>query len=128
MATRKHDTYSEANYTVRREHCTPPTTAGATTEGAKFRQFQKFKLKAVHAYVVTAGTATTHGYDVYRGTTSVGTIALSTSTAGSSASSATLNLDVASMQQISVKSLADATGVAQIVYEYETQSDAAQTV
>jgi hypothetical protein len=128
MATQKHATYSEANCAVRREHCTPPTTAGATTEGAKFRQFQKFKLKAAHAYVVTAGTTTGHGYDVYRGTTSVGTIALGTSTAGSSASSATLNLEVSSMQQVSVKSLADATGVAQIVYEYEMLPDGVATV
>lgn len=120
--------YSEGNSSVRREHCCPPTTAGATTEGSKFRQFQKFKLKAAHVVVVTAGTATTHGYDIYHGTTSIGTIALSTSTAGTVGHSATLNEVVASMEQVSAKSLADATGVGQIVYEYEVLHDAAQTV
>lgn len=128
MATAKQYTYSDANSTIRREHCTPPTTAGATTEGAKFRAFQKLRLKAAHAVVVTAGTAAGHGYDVYHGTTSIGTIALSTSTASTIASSATLNRTVASLEQMSVKSLSDATGVAQIVYEFEVLPDAVQTV
>lgn len=115
--------YDEANFTVRREHACPPTSAGATTEGAKFRQFQKFLLKRAHAAVITAGTAAGHGYDVYVGTTSVGTIALGTSGTNVTASSAVLNQNVSSLQQVSVKSLADATGVAQIVYEYEMQQD-----
>lgn len=128
MATKKHHTYSEANATIRREHCCPPTTAGATTEGSKFRQFQKFRLKAAHAVVVTAGTNAGHGYDIYHGTTSIGTIALGTAAAGSTGSSGTLDRAVASLEQVSAKSLVDATGVAQIVYEYETASDAVQTV
>lgn len=119
--------YDSPNSVIRREN-SQITVAGATTEGAKYRHFQQIKLKAVHAAVITAGTATTHGYDVYRGTTSVGTIALGTSTAGATADSATLNLTVTTMQQISVKSLADATGVAHIVYEFEVLPDAVQTV
>lgn len=111
--------YDSPNQVVRREQAMPPTTAGATTEGAKFRQFQEFKLKKVHAAVITAGTAAGHGYDVYRGTTSVGTIALGTNGTNVAASSALLDLVYTSFQQLSVKSLADATGVAQIVYEYE---------
>lgn len=118
--------YDGPNSTVRREAAFI-TVAGATTEGAKFRQFQAFKLKAVHAAVITAGTATTMGFDVYRGTTSVGAIAISTATAGSNFNSAALNLEVASMQQISVKSLADATGVAHILYEYEMLPSAQMT-
>lgn len=119
--------YDNPDFLIRREHCAPPTTAGATTEGAKFRHFQAMKLKKVHAAVITAGTATDHGFDVYHGTTSVGTITLGTSTAGSSASSAALNLDVASMAQVSVKSLADVVGVAQIVYEFEVRPDAVES-
>jgi hypothetical protein len=128
MATSKIATYSDPNCIVRKEACMPPTTAGATTEGAKFRAFQKFRLKAVHVGVITAGTSTAHGYDIFRGTTSVGTITVGTAAAHTTASSSTLNLDVAAMQQISVKSLADVVGVAQIVYEYETQADAVATV
>ena len=118
--------YDDPDYQIRRESA-HITVAGATTEGAKFRQFQAFRLKAVHAAVITAGTATTHGYDVYHGTNSIGTIALSTSAAGVVAHSATLNETVATMEQVSVKSLADAAGVAHIVYEYETLPSAVQT-
>ncbi len=127
LTTKLAGSYSDPNKIVRREHFAT-SVAGATTEGAKFRSFQKFKLKAVRAVVVTAGTATTHGYDVYNGTTSIGTIALSTSTAGSSAESGLLNASVASLGQISVKSLADATGVAHILYEYEVDQDAVNTL
>jgi hypothetical protein len=118
--------YDDPDFLVRRE-VEKITTAGATTEGAKFRSFQATRLKKVHAAVITAGTATTHGYNVFHGTTSIGTIALSTSAAGVVASSALLNETVASMEQVSVKSLADATGVAQIVYEYEVTPDAVQS-
>ncbi len=118
--------YADANATVRRE-ADRITVAGATTEGAKFRSFQKAKLVKVHAAVITAGTAAGHGYNVFQGTTSVGAIALGTSAAGVVASSAELNLDIASMEQVSVKSLADTVGVAHIVYEYEVQHDALQS-
>lgn len=117
--------YDSPNSTVRREFCSPIAAAGATTESNKFRSFQAMRLKKVHATVVVAGTATTHGYNVFKGTTSVGAIALSTSTAGVSASSGALNVDFPTMEQLSVKSLADATGSAQIVYEYEVSHDAA---
>lgn len=115
--------YSDPNYTVRRE-VDRITIAGATTEGAKFRSFQALKLKKVHAAVITAGTATTHGYNVFHGTTSVGAIALSTSTAGAVASSAMLDREVASLEQVSVKSLADATGVAHIIFEFDVSPSA----
>lgn len=118
--------YDDPDFQIRRE-ADRITIAGATTEGAKFRSFQAMRLKKVHATVITAGTATTHGYDVYHGTTSIGTIALSTSTAGANASSALLDRAVPSREQVSVKSLADAVGVAHIVYEYEITSDAVQS-
>lgn len=118
--------YSDPNFTVRRESC-HTTVAGATTEGAKFRSFQAMRLKKVHAAVITAGTNAGHGLDVYHGTTSIGTIALGTSAAGVVAHSATLNETVATMEQISVKSLVDATGVAQVVYEFEITPDAVAT-
>lgn len=127
MTTVAQHTYSQSNANVRREY-TAVAAAGATTEACKFRSFQKFKLKAVHACVITAGTATTQGYDIYHGTTSIGTIALSTSAAGVVGHSAVLDRAVATMEQVSVKSLADATGSAQIVYEYVVDHDAVQTV
>lgn len=115
--------YSDPNFTVRRES-QAITSAGATTEGCKFRAFQALRLKKVHFAVITAGTSSVHGYDVYHGTTSIGNCVLSTSTAGVVGHSALLNETVASMEQISVKSLADATGVAHVVYEFEITPDA----
>lgn len=118
--------YDDPNFAIRRE-VEKITVAGATTEGAKFRSFMKMRLKKVHAAVITAGTADAHGYDVYHGTTSIGTIAVGTATAGSAAHSATLNRTVDTMEQVSVKSLADVVGVAHIVYEFEVVPDAVET-
>lgn len=119
--------YDSPDFTIRREQCMTPAAAGATTESNKFRHFQAIRLKKVHAAVITAGTSTAHGYNVFQGTTSVGAITLGTSAAGAVASSALLNLDVASMEQLSVKSLADVVGVAQIVYEFEVRPDAVES-
>lgn len=119
--------YDAPDYAIRREHCCPPTSAGATTEGSKFRHFQAIKLKKAHVTVITAGTSTAHGYDLYHGTTSVTTIALSTSAAGSVAHTALLNRDIGSLEQLSAKSLADTVGVAQVTYEFEVRPDAVES-
>lgn len=118
--------YSDPDYTIRREH-PQQTVAGATTEGAKFRHFQKMRLKKAHTAVTVAGTSTAHGLDIYHGTTSIGTIALGTSVAGSIAHSALLERIVDSMEQISVKSLADVVGTALVVWEYEVLPDAVKS-
>lgn len=124
--------YEDPDFQIRREHFAGEAGGGATTEYGKFRSFQAARLKKVHLAVTTAGTATTHGFDIYRGTTSVGTIALGTATAvgdagGISASSAVLDLGMASGQQISVKSLADVVGKAHVIYEYEVLPSAVQS-
>lgn len=119
--------YDNPNNTVRREHHAGEAGGGATTEYGKFNSFQKMKLKKVHAVVTTAGTAAGHGFGVYHGTTSIGAIALSTSAAGVTASSGALDTTVASMAQVSVKSLADVVGKAHIVYEYEVLPEAVQS-
>jgi hypothetical protein len=120
--------YADPNFNVRREAAFI-TVAGATTEGAKFRSFQKIKLKKVHFAVITAGAAGTHGYRVYHGATAIGAnVVLGTAAAGTTGATATLDEVVGSMEQISVKSLDDITGVAHVVYEYEVEHDAVQTV
>ncbi|MGH8761157.1 MAG: hypothetical protein ACREVZ_04720 [Burkholderiales bacterium] len=116
--------YDSPNYTVRNEQFSGEAGGGATTEYMRFRRFQKMRIKAVHAVVTVAGTTTGHGFDIYHGTTSKGTLpVLGTSAAGVTASNATIDFDVASLEQVSVKSLADATGKAHIVYEYENTQD-----
>lgn len=124
MAT-KIDDYCDPNYNITRDHCSIAGGA-ATTAYAKFISFAATRLKAIHAKVVTAGTATTHALNAYIGTASVGAIALSTSTAGVTA---TLLLDepVPSLETVEVRTGADATGVAIVTYEYEYQNGAAVT-
>jgi len=108
--------YDSPEYAVNREY-TGAATAGATTEFAKFRTFVAATLLNAAAVVVTAGTSSVHGYDVYVGTSSVGTIPLGTKTAGESVSVA-INAAVPALGQFSVKSLADAAGVAAIIFNY----------
>ena len=119
--------YDDANSAVRREAFAGEAGGAATTEYTKFRSFQAAKLKKVHAVVTTAGTTTAHGLGVYHGTTSVGSITLGTSAAGSGATSATLDRTIASYEQLSVKTLADATGKAHVIFEYEVTPDAVKT-
>jgi len=116
--------YSDPNFTVRREAAVPPTTAGATTEGAKFRSFQAMRLKKAHFGVTIAGTATDHGYNIFHGTTSIGAVVVGTGAIGAAVHSAALDETVGSMEQVSVKSLADVVGAVQVVYEYEVTPDA----
>lgn len=120
--------YDSPNATVRRE-ATGQTEAGgaATTEYAKFASFQKMKLKKAHALITTAGTVTGHGFDVYSGTSSLGSILCGTEAALTNASSDALDTAVAAMGQVSVKSLADTAGKAIIVYEFEVDHDAVKS-
>lgn len=115
--------YDSPGYTVRNEQWAGEAGGGATTEYDKFRRFQKMRVKAYHAVVSVAGTTTGHGFDLYHGTTSKGSIVLGTSAAGVTGSDAAVDFDVASLEQVSVKSLADATGKAWIIYEYENLHD-----
>jgi len=120
--------YADPNATIRREHCVSVEAGGAaTTEYAKFRSFQRMRIKKVHFAATVAGTNAGHGFGIYSGTTSVGSISLGTSTANTEVSSSALDIIVEPMDQVSVKSLVDATGKAQVVYEYEVLHDAVQS-
>lgn len=122
----KQKQYTDPDYNISRDHCPGEVGGAATTAYGKFHAFAATKLKAVHARVTTAGTATTHKLDVYIGTTSVGTIPLSTNTAGYTAS-ALIGSNVDSLQGVEVKTGADAAGKAVVSYEYEYQQGASVT-
>jgi len=119
--------YDHPNACVTREHSITPS-AGSTTVSGKIRNFMAMRLKAAHATVTVAGTATTHGYDVYSGTTSIGTIALSTETAGYTLSVDLSNTAVAAGDTMEIRSLADATGVADVVLEHRADTQAIVTL
>jgi hypothetical protein len=125
MATKKMN-YTDPDYNINRDHCAGEVGGAATTVYGKFHAFAATKLKAVHARVTTAGTATTHKLDVYVGTASVGSIALSTNTAGYTAS-VNIGANVDSLQAVEVKTGADAAGKAVVSYEYEYQQGATLT-
>lgn len=110
--------YTDPDRIIEREHFAHSVGGAATTEYAKFRSFCAAKLLRVKAAVKTAGTNAGHGYDIYVGTSSVGTIALGTGAAGVTGT-ATLNTDVPADTSVSVKSLVDATGLADITFEYQ---------
>jgi len=118
--------YDHANHLVRREHSITPV-AGATTQSSKMRTFQALKLKAVHFTVVTAGTNAGHGYTINHGTTSVGTVSLGTNVAGYTASVDMDDQAITAGETFNVLSLVDATGVADAVFEYETDKAALVT-
>ena len=114
--------YDSPNYQTRREQ-SHLMVAGATTESARMINFQRLRLKKVHAHVVTAGTATTHAINIYHGTTSIGAIAISTATALSTFSSSALNRTVEALDRLAVRTGADATGVCMVAYEFELLPD-----
>ncbi len=118
--------YDNPNYTMRREQSFL-TVAGNAAVSARMINFQKMRLKKVHARVVTAGTSAGHAVNVYHGTTSIGSISLGTSAAGSTGSSAALNRTVDSLEQVNIVNGTDATGVAVVSYEYEVLPDASQS-
>lgn len=119
--------YDDANANVRREVSTGIIAGADGASMAKFLMFQKTRLKAVHAVVTTAGTDTGAGVDIFVGTSSVGAIALGTSTAGVQVSVA-LDAAVPAKGVIELKGKADsATLKAAFVLEHEVDPDAVVT-
>jgi hypothetical protein len=116
----KDESYSDPQHNITISAFAGEAGGAATTEYCKFRDFMTTKLRAAHIAVTTAGTATTHAINLYHGTTSIGAVALSTATAGVTTSILLATpRSIAAMDQISVKSGADADGKVHVVYEYE---------
>lgn len=116
--------YDDANSATRRTHAAE-TVAGANGVGAKFANYQAFKLIAVHAIVTVAGTSAGAGNAaiIKNGTTAVATCTLGTVAAGGTVS-LTVNSAVPSLTQLTCTNGTDATGKALILYEYQLSPDA----
>lgn len=120
--------YDHPNALITREIHVNNVTGIATTSIQKVLIFQKSKLKAVHSYVITAGTNDAAGVDILIGTTSVGAITHGTDTAGSVNTSGAINSDVAANTIIDIKGKAtSATMVNSYTIELQVYHDAAQT-
>ena len=116
--------YDHPTFIVRRQD-SHLAVAGASGTNAQLMPYQKFRLVAAHFKVVTAGTSagSGHGYTIRNGTTSIGAIALNTETAGVTTSVA-VGSDIDSFETLNALSGTDATGVAQITWEFEVLPDA----
>lgn len=117
--------YDSPNASVRREINQAGIAGAAAAAMAKFHIFQKTVLKKVHWLVTTAGTNATAGFDVYVGTSSVGTVVFGTNTAGVVVRSALLNAEVPADSVIELRGKADsATAVGSVTLEHEVSPDA----
>ncbi len=106
---------------IKREHFVADAGGAATTAYGKNRSFADRKLEAVLFTVTTQGTAAGHGFDVYIGTASVATASLGTAAVNGTAT-ATVNQDVSAGALVSVKTLVDATGKADVVYRFRHEA------
>ena len=111
-----------------RKYLTPGVVGGAaTTTYARTPIPFAAKLRNVSFVVAVAGTATTHKFDIFSGTSSIGAVTLGTSAVGVVGTSGDLASTIASGGNISVKSGADATGTAGVMFEVEMTPDASWT-
>jgi len=119
--------YDDANYRVRRVIGPIKTTAGANGTSASFNLPWDVNLHQVTATVVTAGTSATTGNQVFilNGTASVASssIALNTLTAGQTGTTGDLATKIPAGNLISIKNGTDATGVADVMIEFNIAPD-----
>lgn len=112
---------------IRREINAPNLSIVSSTSAAKFHMFQKARLKAVHALVVTAGTNAAAGLDIYIGTASVGALTYGTSTAGVVKDTALIDAVIAASSYVELKGKATSEAVVSVAIEYQVDSDAVST-
>ena len=125
--------YDDPNYTVRREKSGSKVLA-ATSSYAHFQFFQRARINAVHAIVLTAGTATATPKDAALevsvfgpgGTTSIANLAYGTHTA-MHLLHATVTATVEANNGVRFAKLLDATGITGPYLEYEVLPDALQS-
>lgn len=117
--------YTDNNANVRREFFAGEIGGAAATSYAKFRSFMKFRLRRVHCAVSVLG-GTTHKFDVYHGTNSIGSLGVGAAPVDTKMSTSLINEVVDSLEEVSVKSGPDAVGKGFVILEYETLWDAPQ--
>ena len=116
--------YNHPNSTTTREAYTGVTPAGATTESSRFCSFQKATMRNVAFRVETAGAAG-HGYGIYLDGVLKATQVIDAAVAGTVFVKA-VEFTVPRMGVVTVRSLTDAVGTADVVYVYTVDHDADQ--
>lgn len=113
--------YDHPNFTIRREY-TAPTVAGAGVVSARFATFQRIKVKALHAVVLIAGTATNNGLTVMHGTKTLAVVVIGTTPVGGHVT-ALVQESVEEFGVLNCTNGADTQCVCQVIYEYEVKQD-----
>jgi hypothetical protein len=117
--------YDAPGAQVRHEIFVPNLVGQASASLQKYHMFQATRLKAVHALIVTAGTNTGAGFDVYVGTASVGAVVCGTNTAGVIVDSGLIDAVVPAKGLIEIKGKPNsATLVASLTIEHQPAWDA----
>lgn len=120
--------YDSPEAQVRFEKAINNLTGIASTTMQKVLFFQKAKLKKVHALTITAGTNDAAGVDIYVGTTSVSAITFGTDTAGTTKSSAAIDVAIPALSYVELKGKAtSSTMVHSYVLEYDVAFDAVRS-
>jgi len=125
--------YDHPNYTVHRE-CTGQKVLAASSSFAQYHFFQRVRIRAVHAVVLVAGTATATPKDAALevsifgpgGTTSIANLAYGTDTA-QHLLHATVTATVEANNGIRFAKLLDQTGITLPYLEYEVLPNAVQS-
>lgn len=112
--------YDHPTYTVR--HGAPLNLAAVavSTTAGKFLAFAATRIKSVSAVVNVAGTNTAAGYDIYNGTSSVGSILAGTNAAGSVLTTFTEDVELDAGEFLDIKTNSTgATLAASVMIEHE---------
>lgn len=119
--------YDHPNFIIRRE--AHKNTVAGNAAIMYFRHFQKMRLRGVHFTPIAAGTSAGHTLVVKHGTSALGTATLGTSAQGAAITSLQgLNEVCAALDQLSVTNGTDATGTAEVIFEFEVLPDAVLSV
>lgn len=128
MATQAY-AYDHPQYQVHVPVALNLSAVAASTEAGKFVAFQACKVKSLRCVIGITGTNDAAGYDIYNGTTSVGSIVVGTAAVNSAATVTFTEQTLAAGGYIGFKTKANsATTANSVVLEVEPVPGATVTV
>jgi len=116
--------YSDSGYSASHSIClgriTPTPSTAAAEVVARHRFFTTVKVLEVRANVMVKGKGNTSGYDVFKGTSSIGQVLFGTASAGSVVDASLTDTDFEVTDDISLKNIiATDTGSAFMSIQYQ---------
>ena len=121
--------YDNPQYQVHQIAVIPLDAVAASTSVRKFVAFTNIRVKRVDAIVKTAGTADAAGYDLLRGTSSLGSLGVGTGAAASLGTAFVGDIALTSGQYLDIKTkAASATLACDVAVEFVFDPGANVTV